>query len=280
MHPWVKSFFAALAAVCACAPVHASDPSPEMYNARAMALGGAVTSVPGKIMSARANPAALAPIKGFYGGATYLTRNENQLDGIAVTLIDNVSAPITGALNYERTVTDGESEEVALSLASGMNGYYWGVSGRFAHTRKTRLADWDNTFLGDAGLLIMRDSGFSFGLAARDFFDSNYQALKRRVAGGLSYSLDSGLLLSADYVRYFDLDEKRGATIHTGIEWKPNQTPWSFRVGGLFDRITRETYFSLGAGWSNQAFEIDYAYRANRDHGADDIHILTLSYPF
>lgn len=280
MRSSLKTFFTAALIAALSGPAIAADPSPELYNARAMALGGAVTSVPGKIMSARANPAALAPVRGFFGGASYLTRSVNQLDGIAVTLIDNISAPIAGAVNYLRVVTEGESEEVALSLATGVSDYYWGMSARFAHTRKTRTADWENTFVGDVGLLTIRDSGFTFGLAARDLFDTSYEGLRRRVAGGMSYSTEFGLLIAADYVRYFDYSVSEGSTVHAGIEWKPNQTPWSIRAGSLWDNITNENYLSMGLGWSNKSFEIDYAYRVNKDHGEDDTHVVTLSYPF
>lgn len=280
MHSGIKTFFAAALTLAVSGAATAADPSPETYNARALALGGAVTSVPGKLMSARANPAGLAPVRGFFGGASYLTRSVNQLDGISVTLIDNISAPIAGAVNYLRVVTEGESEEVALSLATGVSDFYWGLSARFAHTRKTRTDDWENTFVGDAGLLIIRDSGFTFGLAARDLFDASYEGLRRRVAGGISYTFEEGVMLAADYVRYFDFGISDGSTVHVGAEWKPNQTPWSIRAGMLKDNMTDETYFSCGLGWSNKSFEIDYAYRANKEHGEDDTHVVTLSYPF
>lgn len=280
MNSAVKTLFAAF--VIAAFPLAsvAADPAPEMYNARALAIGGAVTSVVGKTMSARANPAALVPEKGYFASATYLTRSENQLDAVAVTVVDNNTAPIAGAFNYLRVVTEGENEEAGLSLAAGSDGAYWGMTGRFAHTRSNRTADWESTFQGDVGLLLLSEEGFAFGLVGRDLLDSSYDALERRIACGVSTWFDFGLLVSADFVRYADRATRKGYTAHYGLEWKPGQTPWAIRGGYMNDAINREEFFSAGLGWTNQRIEFDYAYRRNFEVPGDALHTLTFVTPF
>ena len=63
---------------------------PEIIDARAMALGGAARSLPATAMAARMNPAALAPMRGFWTGVSYLTRNEPVLDALRVTQASKV----------------------------------------------------------------------------------------------------------------------------------------------------------------------------------------------
>lgn len=263
-------------------PLHslAFDPGPELFNARALALGGAVVSVPGKTLSARSNPAALAPIKGFYLGGSYVWRESPTLDGVNLTLVDNSTAPIAGALNYHRVVTKGETEEVGLSLAAGTGGYFWGVTGRFAHTRNDKKGDWKSAFVGDLGLLITRENGLMIGVAARDLLDSSYEAVERRVAGGLSMTFQNSIMVAADYVRYFDHSIENGSSQHFGVEWRPNQTPWALRGGYMRDGISETDFISMGLGWTNQKFDIDYGYMRGTENGEGNTHILTVSYPF
>jgi len=275
----VKTFFAVLSSVGAATLCLGADPSPESFNARAMAMGGAVTSLAGKTVTARANPASIAPERGYFAGATYLTRQVDQLDAIGVNIVDNNTAPIAGAFNYLRVVTTGESEEVGLSLAAGTGGYYWGATGRFAHTRKDRKADWDSAFVGDVGMLIVRDSGLRLGLVGRDLFTS-YKPLEGRVAFGVSYDFELGLTASTDYVRYLDRGAADGTTYHFGLEWTPGQTPWTMRAGYMNDRVNREKHLSGGLGWSNQRINFDYCLRQNMDASSDIVHVLSFTTPF
>lgn len=276
----VKIIFSLLAACLATSASLAADPAPEAYDARAMGLGGAVTSVVGRTMSARANPAALVPERGFLFGATYLTRSNTQLDALAVTLVDNSTSPIAGAIHYLRVVTEGESEEVGLSLAAGERGQFWGMTGRFAHTRADKKDNWRSAFVGDFGLLLIRSSGLHVGLVGRDFLDSTYDALERRVALGLSKTFDSGLMVSADYVRYVDLGINDGYSTHLGVEFRPSQTPWELRGGYTRSPMGGDEYYSGGLGWSNQTISADYAFRINKDKQRDFIHVFSFSAPF
>lgn len=280
MNSAVKTLFALLAALALPMVANAADPLPEMYNARALALGGAVASIPGKTMSARANPAALVPQRGYWASATYLNRNDNQLDAVGVTVVDNSSSPIAGAFNYLRVVSEGENEEAALSLAAGAEGIYYGATGRFVHTRTNRNADWESTFLGDIGMLLLSDSGFALGLVGRDLLDSSYEVLERRVAAGISSHFENGLLISIDCVRFVDREVKKGATTHFGIEWRPDQTNWALRGGYMFDAMSNDEYYSTGLGWTNQRIEFAYAFRQHTEYPKDAIHTVSFSTPF
>ena len=150
----LKTFFIILICLLVSSPSWSSDPLPEMVNARAMAMGGAVTSLSGKTMSARANPAGLAVERGYFVGASYLNRDTNQFDAVTVTLVDNQTATIAGALQYTRLITKYETEEVGLSFAGGARSTFWGFTTRFVHGRESDDDDWDNAIVGDVGLLI------------------------------------------------------------------------------------------------------------------------------
>ena len=276
----VKTFFAAATLLALPLAALATDPQPEVINARALGLGGAVTSVVDHAMSVRANPAALAVERGFFGGATYLNRDKNQLDSVSVALVDNQSAPIAGAVQYLRVVTDQEVEEVGLSFAGGDTTYYWGGTLRFVHARQDRDDDWDNAMVGDLGLLLVRQWGLNIGIVGRDLFDPSFRALERRVAVGASMPFYDAFMVSVDFVRYFDHGYSDGTSTHAGLEWHPQQTPWTLRAGYSTDGVTDADSYSLGLGWSNQRITIDYGFQQNRRVTGELVHAISLSGPF
>jgi hypothetical protein len=258
----------------------AADPLPETFDARAMALGGAVSALPGNSISVRANPASLSLRRGFYAGVTYLNRDENQLDAVSLIVVDNSSSQLAGALQYVRAVGDKEAEDFGLTMASTMKGYSWGTTVRYVRARDERFDDWDGAFVSDAGILLQRDSGLRIAVVARDLFSSSLDWLETRAALGVSMEDLFGLDLSADYVRYFDHDFDNGSTVHLGCAWSPVQSPWTLRFGQQWNALTDEDFQSVGFGWTDQQFDFGYAFQQNRQDPGQTIHIMSVSSPF
>jgi hypothetical protein len=257
-----------------------ANPLPEMLNARALALSGAVTSIPDHMMAVRANPAGLAPVRTFLGGINYLSRDENQYNSFSATVIDNISSPYAGALQYLRILSQIESEEIGLSLASGSPGKYWGVSARFVHGRTNKDDDLDTAIVGDVGGLLMTDSGVRIGLVGRDLFGTTFAPLERRAALGVSMPFDVGAMFSVDLVRYLDHDYEDGNSIHMGTQYSLPQTPWTVRAGYIIDEFSKEESYSFGFGWDNKSLSLDYGFQQNLEIKEEMIHVVALSGPF
>lgn len=285
MKPSMKHFFLPLAAIALASVAGAAqafDPMPEMIDARSLALAGAVTSLPSVTSAARANPAALAPIRGFYGGISYVTRRDNQFDALAVTVVDNSSSPIAGALQYYRSVSDQETEDIGLSMASGSSSQFWGATARYVHGRNQRDDGWDGAFVADAGVLLLRESGLSIGIAARDLFATTFDVLSPRAALGVSYNniARGTVLVTADFTRYFDREFSQGHRFGIGLEWTPLQSYFVARAGELWDAASDTDAFSLGVGWRREGMEAGYAFQQNRQDASERLHLFTVSASF
>ncbi len=258
----------------------ASDPLPELFHPRAMALGGAVSSIPDPIMSVRANPAGIAASRGLYGAVTYITRNKDQFDAVSVSVVDNSSSKFAGALQYTRLASDQETEDVGLTFAAGLGGYYFGTTVRYVHGKNAVIDDWDGEFVGDIGMMLFRDSGIGIGIVGKDLFANTIKTLEQRATLGVSYSGLTDFIFAGDFTRYFEDDYKDGNGGSLGIEWAPSQTGLALRIGQMWDGRTDEDYPSVGFGWDNQKFEIEYAYRITRQHTHQEIHSISLSGTF
>jgi hypothetical protein len=278
-----KPFFClAIAAVLtgAFSASYAADPLPETFDARAMALGGAVSSLPGNSMAVRANPATLSLRRGFFAGMTYLNRDKGQLDAVAVTVVDNSSSQFAGAIQYVRAVGNMEAEDFGVTMASNMGKYAMGTTVRYVHARNDRNDDWDGAFVADIGILLRRDSGLRIAVVARDLFASSLDWLETRAALGISMDDIFGFNLSADYVRYFDHNLDNGSTVHLGAEWSPLQSPWTLRLGQQWNALTTEDFQSIGLGWTDRRFDFGYAFQQNRQDPGKTIHVVSISSPF
>jgi len=257
-------------------PALAVEITPETFDARAMALGGAARSLPAVGMSARMNPAAISPIRGFYGGATYLTQNEDILDALRVTVVDNESSPIAGALQYNRMVAHHqESEDVGLTLATGAKGQWWGATVRYVHARDNPDDDWDGAFVGDAGILLKRPGNLRIALVGHDLFASTVDFLETRLALGISAAWDA-FTLSADVVRHIERSMDDGQDLMVGIEFAPKSSKWSLRMGQVWEGESADDAFSAGFGWSLDTLEVGYAWRKSRQDPGPTTHVFTI----
>jgi hypothetical protein len=272
--------FIVIAAASNSGAASTADLMPEMIDARAMALGGATTSVPGPLGSARSNPAGLALERGFFGGATYLNRSKDKLETFSLTVVDNSTAAIAGALQYFRTATDTEMENIGLSLAAGSANQYWGLTGRYVRGKNTKDAEMAGAFVGDVGILFLRDNDLRIGIAARDLFATTFDVLEPRVALGVSYSAKNGVMLTTDFVRNFDQEFSEGHSFGLGLEWVPRQTYFALRGGQIWDAASGTDSYSLGLGWRREGMEAGYAFRQCRQTPGVTIHVFTIGGTF
>ncbi|MHB8766027.1 MAG: hypothetical protein ACYDA8_17055 [Deferrisomatales bacterium] len=268
-----------LAALAAATPASAASPGVDLLDARALGMGGALRSLAGPTEAPRLNPAMLGPVRGFFAGTSYATRQAGAFDALAVTLIDNVTSPMGGALQYLRLQGAEEREDVSLSLAAGRKGLWWGFSARYVHGRQAGAAQWEDVFTGDVGLLFERPNGLRLAVVGTDLVDTSLDFLERRVALAASKSGPRGWTLAADLVRNLDRDVDRGVDLHLGAEYTP-AGPWALRLGQLWRGDTGKDYASAGLGWSRGTLRLGYAAQKARQRSGELLHVVSAEASF
>jgi hypothetical protein len=248
-----KLFLSAALALLFPALTTAAEIHPELFNARALALGGAIRAVPSSVMAARINPAALGPIRGFFGGLSYegQSREENGFDAIQVTLVDNQTSNFAGAIQYSRRVSDFQLEDLSLSIAGGQANYFGGTL-RYIHGRNSGGESWESAVVGDLGVLAERPGGLRIAVTGQDLFASKLDFLDPRAALGLSFNLSSVWLFSADFVRHLERDVEEGQDLHMGLEWSPRGSGFAFRLGYMYEGLEENRSYATGIGWKNE----------------------------
>jgi hypothetical protein len=257
------------------APAGAAAPRPELLEARSLAMGGALRTLAGPVEAARINPAALGGVRGFFAGTSYATRYRNPLDAFSLTLVDNVTSPMGGALQYLRVNGAQEREDVSLSLAAGKKGLWWGFTARYVHGRGDDTAQWVDVFTGDVGVLFERPGGLRIAAVGQDLLDTSLDFLERRIAVGASKSGLWGWTLAADVVRTLERDFSRGTDLHLGAEYALAATPWRFRLGQLWRGDTGKDYASAGVGWGWSNVTIGYGIQRPRQDSGEVLHAFS-----
>ncbi len=272
--------FLALAALAQ--PVGAAVPHPTLLSARSLGMGGAVRALSGPLESARVNPAGLATQRGFFSGSSYATRRHAPYDAFSLTLVDNITSPMGGALQYQRTKgADEEREEVSLGLAMGQPGLRWGFTVRYVHGRADREADWHNVFEGDVGVLFERPGGTRLAVVGYDLLGTSLEFLERRVACGVAQTGVGGSWnLAADVVRNLDRDFSDGLDLHLGAEHQRAGSPWATRLGHLWRGDSGKDYQSLGAGYVAGGLNLGYALQLTRQDRSEILHLFSIDGSF
>ncbi|MBI5015633.1 MAG: hypothetical protein HZB55_09115 [Deltaproteobacteria bacterium] len=239
--------------VIAAATCRAAPPGLEATDARALGMGGAYRSLAETTAAARFNPAGLSPHRGFFAGASYATSPTSALDAVHITLVDNITSPMGGALQYSHFQGKEEREEISLSLSAGdtkqFSGLWWGFTGRYVQARGRSAAEWDDLLTGDVGFLFERPGGIRIAAVGYDIFDTSSTFLNRRIALGVSRSSPEGWVVAGDVVRNLDRDVSSGVDLHVGGEYARPGSPWAFRAGYQWRGDTGKDYGSLGVGW-------------------------------
>lgn len=262
----------------------AAAPGPEATDARALALGGAYRALAETVAAARFNPAGLSPRRGFFVGGTYHTSPVGAADGVELTLVDNVTSPFGGALQYTHYQGDEEREEISLSLSAGegkqASGLWWGFTVRYVQARDRSGGEWSDLVTSDVGFLVERPGGLRIGVVGYDVLDSSSDFLNRRVALGLSKS-SGAWTLAADVLRNLDQDVSNGVNLHLGGEYRLGEGPWALRGGYQWRGDTREDYASAGVGWSLPgSLSAGYGLQKSRQDPRGYLHALSLEGSF
>lgn len=265
------------AAVAAAHPAAAAAPHPTLLGTRTLAMGGATRALSGPVESARVNPAGLAVQRGFFTGSQYATRRDSAYDAFSVTLVDNITSPMGGALQYQRTkCRTEEREEVSLALAMGKPGLRWGFSTRYVHGRDGGSAEWHNVFNGDVGILFERTGGTRLAVVGYDLLGTSLAFLERRVALGVAQSRVGDWSLAADLVRNLDKDFADGVDVHLGAEYQAARSPWAVRLGQMWRGDTGKDYPSLGFGYVAGTWSLGYAVQTARQDRSELLHLFSL----
>lgn len=263
------------------APVDAAVPHPTLLNARALAMGGAVRALAEPVESARLNPAGLATRRGFFAGSSYATRRRAPYDAFSLTLIDNITSPMGGALQYQRTTGPTEErEEVGLGLAVGKPGLRWGFTTRYVHGRDGREAQWHNVFNGDLGVLFERPGGIRLAVVGYDLLGTSLEFLARKVACGVGRSGLGSWSLEADLVRNLDLDFADGLDLHLGAEYRHPRSPWIGRLGQMWRGDNDKDYPSAGFAYQTGRLDLGYAVQLARQERRELLHLFTVDGSF
>jgi len=261
-------------------PAWAATPRPDSLDARALAMGGALRTLAGPVAAARMNPAALGTVRGFFAGSSYATRRANTFDAFSFTLVDNVTSPLGGALQYLRLQGKEEREDMSLSLAAGKNGLWWGFTLRYVHGRQEDEAEWHDVFTGDVGVLFQRPGGVRIAVVGHDLAETSLDFLERRIAVAASMDALWGWAVEADVVRDLDEDFSSGVDLHLGAEYTVGQTPWRLRLGQFWRGDTGTDYASAGVGWSWRNVTAGYAVQKTRQSSGEFLHAFSIDGTF
>lgn len=257
------------------AAARSSGPPPQELDARSVAMGGALRSLAGPLEAARMNPAAVGTARGFFASASYATRHASSLDAFSLTVVDNVTSPMGGALQYLRLRGPHDREDVSLSLAAGKRGQWWGFTARYVHGRGDKNAQWEDVFTGDLGVLFERPRGLRLAVVGQDLIDTSLDFLARRIALGASQSGLWGWTLAADAVRTLEREFSRGVDLHLGAEYAPQDKPWRLRLGQMWRGDTGKDYHSVGIGWAWPNLTVGYGIQNPRQGANGLLHAFS-----
>jgi len=263
-------------------------------GARAVAMGGAFTAVPGDPISLYWNPAASARISDSKLTTTYTSYMMDMQAGFVGWVSPRESNVIGVSLNYfyggefDRTTMEnpmgtGEqfsSNSMALAgtWAKGLTETIsLGVTGRFIYSQIDSYNA--NGFSVDLGGMYCSSAipGFTGALVLRNAgiqtkaFHTENDPMPTEVAAGVSQSLmDGNLLIAADATMPFEGD----FNIAAGLEYKPIEmlalrTGWSLSAKDTADNAGGGFVDAMGFGMGTRynQFSLDYAWKPFADLG-------------
>jgi hypothetical protein len=267
-------------------------------GARAVAMGGAFTAVPGDPMGLYWNPATLASIDSQVFTSTYtgylmdmqagfagwVNPTGNDRVGVSVNYFYGGTFTRTSMTNPTGTGEEFSSNSVALG---GTYAHSFGPSLSVGTTAKFVYSNIDeytgNAFLVDLGgwyhpgILSLGLAVRNAGIQTKAFYQEN-DPMPTEVAAGASASLlNDQLLLAADLTYPFNGDFNAAL----GIEYKPMEMI-AVRMGGnLRDMDAADNAgggfvdaLAFGAGTNWNRFSLDYAFKPLADLG--NIHRFTV----
>ncbi|MCD6588210.1 MAG: PorV/PorQ family protein [Candidatus Fermentibacteraceae bacterium] len=263
-------------------------------GARAVAMGGAFTAVPGDPISLYWNPAASANLKESELTTTYTSYMMDMQAGFAGWVNPGENAVIGVSLNYfyggsfDRTTMEdplGTGEQFSsnsMALAGTWakplsESISLGATGRFIYSQiDSYNANGFSVDIGGmytpsalpgfAGAIVVRNAG----VQTKAFYSEN-DPMPTEIAAGVSQALlNDNLLVAADATMPLEGDFDFAA----GIEYKPVEmlalrTGWSLSAkdtadnagGGLIDAM------GFGMGTSYDQFSLDYTWKPCADLG-------------
>ena len=75
----------------------------------------------------------------------------------------------------------------------------------------------------------------------------------------------------ADITRQEKKNPDHQGTLNIGAEFESGEG-FCLRTGGIWDSLTKQTYWTAGLGWSGPRLSIGYAYKNNVNIAADVAH--------
>lgn len=239
-------------------------------------MGGALRTLSGPIAAPRLNPAALGVVRGFFAGSSYATRREGAFDAVSFTIVDNVTSPMGGAIEYLHVQGDDDLDNLSLSLAAGKQGLWWGFTVRYARSREREDSGWQDDVTMDMGFLFERPSGLRLAAVGYNLADTTAEEVGRRVAFGASYPDILGWTLAADVVRTLDTGISRGLDFHLGGEYAFGNSGWTGRLGQMWLGETGKDYASAGLGWAwKSTFRLAYAVQIARQDTSEILQVFS-----
>lgn len=261
-------------------PALGTPPGVEFLDARALGMGGAVRTLADPTAAALVNPAALGPARGFFGAATYATRRDEAFDGLALTLVDNVTSPMGGSLQYLRLRGAEQREDLSLSLAAGKRGLWWGFTMRYVQGRNPDGSEWKDEVNADLGFLFERPGNVRLAVVGSNLLDTDLKHLPRKIALGASRTGLGRWTVAADLVRNLEREMGEGLDLHLGAEYQAGKA-WALRLGQLWRGDTGRDYASAGVGWAQKdLLRVGYSLQRPRQEPSGLLHVLSLEGSF
>ncbi|GAB4276895.1 MAG: hypothetical protein Kow0092_32700 [Deferrisomatales bacterium] len=272
---------ACLCLALAAAPARALSPLPEHVDPRVLAMGGAARSTAEPVSAARVNPAALARRRGFFSAVHYGHRQTGSVNALSVVLVDNITSPLGGAIQYLHFQGEQgqERDDLSLGLAWGKKGLWWGATARLIRGQEPGQAGWDSEITADVGLLFERPSGIRIAVVGSDVLGTSLGFVDRRIALGVSTPEMFGWTLAADVVRNLDRRFSEGVDLHLGAEYVFERPALAVRFGQMWRGDTGKDYASAGVAWRVGRFTLEYGVQKARQRSGEWLHALGVEAP-
>ena len=261
-------------------------PNTELESAKALRMGGAFRAASFlDASSVDLNPAAMSVVKKFDFEAGWIRDPDTRDYGLELMMADSLTnATSTGfdfeyrsgprdangkaAFQSQRYLVTAGSPIVPDQMWIGVSTKYVDVSYDGGPTTKV--------VTGDLSLEYKPVQYVVLAATMDNLVNGNQPEAPRSVTGGLAVLPAKWLLAEGDFVADLASTNTTKTTWMAGLQWTPAQS-FALRGGWNQSQLTKERYWTLGAGFQGQTMALDYAMRVPEGSKHAVTHYLTLS---
>jgi hypothetical protein len=252
------------------------------YGATVEAMGGAGRAAVNPIESHFLNPGAMVFSKGTNFGGVFQEGDislPTPVNNYAFAITDNdVDKFVNGGVGYvykrssfpDHTLFD---QDISISLAAHILPTI-GVGFQFHRLfRQNSAGPAYVKYNSTVGFLAVPSPWFGLAFVAYDYLGDNDEVLIPTFAVGSNINILDIMRIRADVVRPELQNPTHAVVFSVGDEFILGYSLF-LRVGGKWDLIQNQTYFSAGLGFEGPKLNVGYAYRNNVNVDGDAYHTI------